>query len=35
MWLHKFVKNELHESRVMSITHNKLYIEAFVNHHVI
>ena len=32
IWLHEFVKNELNQKIVMSITHNKLYNEAFVNH---
>ena len=32
IWLHEFVRNELNKQLVMSITHNKLYNEAFVNH---
>lgn len=31
-WLQDFVRNELNQQLVMSITHNKLYNEAFVNH---
>ena len=31
-WLHDFVKNELNQQIVMSITHNKLYNQAFANH---
>lgn len=32
LWLHDFVKNELNQKLVMSITHNKFYFDAFVNH---
>jgi len=32
IWLHDFVKNKLNQHLVMSITHNKLYNDAFVNH---
>jgi len=28
-WLHKFVKNELHKDRVMSITHNSFFLNDF------
>jgi transposase len=31
-WLHDFIRNELNQQLVMSITHNKLYNEAFINH---
>jgi transposase len=31
-WLHKFVVNELNRELLMSITHNKIYNVAFVNH---
>ena len=30
--LHNFVKNELNQQLAMSITYNKFYSEAFVNH---
>jgi transposase len=32
LWLHDFVKNELNQKLVMSITHNKFYFDVFVNH---
>ena len=32
IWLHHFVRNELNQQIVMSITHDKLYNQAFVNH---
>ena len=32
MWLHDFVRNELNEDIIKSITHNKLYNDTFVNH---
>lgn len=31
-WLHDFVKDELNPQTIISITHNKLYNNAFVNH---
>ncbi len=31
-WLHDFVRNELNQQTVMSITHNNFYNQAFVNH---
>ncbi len=34
-WLHDFVKNELRPETIISITHNKLYNDTFVNHLVI
>lgn len=31
-WLHDFIRNNLNNEIIKSITHNKIYIEAFVNH---
>ena len=31
-WLHEFIRNDLNHQLVISITHNKFYNEAFINH---
>jgi transposase len=31
-WLHDFIRNNLNNEIIKSITHNKIYMEAFVNH---
>ena len=31
-WLHDFIRNNLNNEIIKSITHNKIYLEAFVNH---